>query len=62
VGSFCSFLGVEGRAGPCMGGACGRSTLGVRMSSTLSLLPSVREGDGAHICGIAGMLGSAYTG
>ena len=32
-----------------MGGVCGCSTLGVRMSSTLSLLPSVREGDGAHI-------------
>jgi len=45
-----------------MGGICGCLTLGVRMSSASFSLPLVREGDGAHICGIAGVLGSAYTG
>ena len=62
VGGFSSFLGVVGKVGPCMGGDCGRSTLGNNMSSISSSLLSVRAGDVAHSCGIAGGLGTAYTG
>ena len=62
VGGFSSFLGVVGKVGLCMGGDCGHSTLGNNMSSISSLLFSVRAGDVAHGCGIAGELGTAYTG
>jgi hypothetical protein len=62
VGGFSSFLGVVGRVGPCMGGIFDCSTLGNKMSSTLSSLPLVRVGDGTHIGGMAGGLGSIYTG
>ena len=62
VGGFSSFLGVVGKVGPCTGGVCGRSTLGKNMSSISSSLLSVRAGDVAHGCGIAGGLGTAYTG
>ena len=62
VGSLISFLGVVGRGGPSMGGVCGCSTLGNKMSFTSSSLPTVGVGDGAHNCGMAGRLGSAHTG
>ena len=62
VGGFSSFLGVVGKVGPCMGGVCGRLTLGSNMSSMSSSLLSVRAGDVACYCGIAGGLGTAYTG
>ena len=62
VGGFSSFLEVAGKVGPCMGGVCGHLNLGNNMSSMSSLLLSVRAGDVAHGCGIAGRLGTAYTG
>ena len=62
MGGFNSFLGVVGKVGPCMGGVCGHLTLGSNMSSISSSLVSVRAGDVTHGCGIAGRLGTAYTG
>jgi hypothetical protein len=62
VGGFSSLLGVVGKVGPCMGGVCGRSTLGNNMSSMSSSLLSGRAGDVTRSCGTAGRLGTAYTG
>ena len=62
VGGFSSFFGVVGKVGPCMGGVCGCLTLGNNMSLISSSLLSVRAGDVAPSCGIAGRLGTVYTG
>ena len=61
VGSLISFLEVVGSGGPLMGGVCGCSTLGNKMSYISSSLPIVGVGDSAHNYGKADGLGSVHT-